>query len=97
MRNETGSSKTTGIQRGALESAGLGEIAYFLKKARQQLEHARFTLENIDFTRSAEMVASSQSRIDAINNLMIEMRVDLEKAEQAALLQVEEAEEESEN
>lgn len=96
MRTSEGSSKTIGVQRGALEAAGLGEVSYFLKKARQQLEHAKYALDEIDFSRSAELLSDAQSRIDAMDRMMVEIRVDLEKAEQAALLTVEEKED-SEN
>lgn len=81
------------IHKGALEAAGLGEVSYFLRKARQQIDHARFALENIDFSRSAEMLDSTGARVDEIEKLMLDMRDDLSRAEQAALGSVEEKEE----
>lgn len=90
---EESSRRIAVIHKGALEAAGLGEVAYFLRKARQQLDHAKFALENIDFSRSAEMLQNAGSRVDAIEKLMLDMRDDLSKAEQAALVSVEEKEE----
>lgn len=79
------SRKVAVIHTGALEAAGLGEVAYFLRKARQQIDHARFALENIDFSRSAKMLEDAGTRVDDIEKLMTDMRNALAWAEQAAL------------
>lgn len=88
---ETGR-KFTGIYRGSLESAGLGELAYFLKKAKSQIDNARFTLDNTDFSRSLEILKNATEKISAIDRLIVDMRNDLEMAEQAALISMEEKE-----
>lgn len=95
MKTRESSRKFTDIQRGALEAAGLGEVAYFLKKARHQLDFAKFALRNIDFSRSEELIDSAQSRVDDIERIISEMNSDLQNAEQSALLAAEEREEES--
>jgi len=97
MRMSENNRKISNIQRGALESAGLGEVAFFLRNARKQIDHAKFALENIDFSRSCELLESAKTRVAEIERLMVEMRVDLERAEMAALSSAEEAEEEEAN
>ena len=42
------SSRFSRFYAGALESAGLGEAAFFLRKAKQNLSYALYAIENMD-------------------------------------------------
>jgi len=69
-----------------MESAGLGEAAHFLRKAKQQIVYAQFALENIDQTDALE---STKTRIGTLINAIGEAMSEIETTEVAL---VEEAE-----
>ena len=73
--------KYLSFHRGVLESAGLGEVSYFLKKARQQLENARFALEHTEFSDDVTSIDAVSSKILDLNRNIVEMFVELDRAE----------------
>ena len=85
-------SKKTVFQRGVLENAGLGEIAYFLKKAKQNIDFARFSLQNTDFSESAAVFDTVSSRATAMDTLLVEMRDEIDRVSVVILDTAREAE-----
>ena len=86
--------KNISFYKGVLESAGLGEVSYFLKKAKQNLAHASFALENTDFSSVIEDMASLSDRIDGLKESMNVINLDIEKVELGLVNRVVSAEEE---
>ena len=85
--------------RGVLESAGLGEVAFFLKKAQQNISFAKVSLDNTDFSSFSKLPAI-QEKIARIRNLIGEVDQDISSTEQSLLVGVaakEDAEGETEN
>jgi hypothetical protein len=78
--DQSRSSKFSAFHRGALESGSLAEVAYFIKKAQQQLEHARYAMENADFSFSQEMLNPVDNKIEEIGRLIVETRRAVEVA-----------------
>ena len=78
MNTKTGREKPR-FYRGVLENAGLGEAAFFLKKAKQDVLYAATAIEHTDF--SAIEVAGLQGKIDGLRNLIAEVSGDIENAE----------------
>ena len=65
--------KTSNFIKGTLESAGLGEVAYFLGKAKQNVQFAVMALEDTDFTLSRRTLADGEARLDSIRKAVYEM------------------------
>ena len=65
--------KTSNFIRGTLESAGLGEIAYFLGKAKQNVQFAVTALEGTDFSFSMRVLSDGEARLDSIRRAVYEM------------------------
>ncbi len=61
-----------------MESAGLGEAAHFLRKAKQQIVYAQFALDNIDQT---DMLDVTTARISSLINSIAEAMAEIENAE----------------
>jgi hypothetical protein len=78
--------KNQRIYAGAMESAGLGEAAHFLRKAKQQIVYAQFALENIDQTDSLE---STSQRIGTLIKSIGEAMSEIETAELALIADAE--------
>jgi hypothetical protein len=79
-RNSDGS-KNAVFCRGELESAGLAEVAYFLKKAKQNIEYARFALDSTDFSVVSDMLNPAENKIAEIAALIVSTRRSIEVAE----------------
>jgi hypothetical protein len=76
---------------GAMESAGLGEAAHFLRKAKQQIVYAKFALENME---KADALDLTGHRVSAIIESIGEALSELETTEMALVVEAEEKEEE---
>lgn len=70
-----------------MESAGLGEAAHFLRKAKQQISYAQFALDNIDQT---DMLEVTRARIDELTKTIGEAMSEIETAEVALVEKAEE-------
>jgi hypothetical protein len=81
MRNRAGSRKNTVFHRGYLESAGLGEVSYFLKKARLNIDYAIFSLEHTDFSEAGKILSDAETAVGDINRMIIGLRAKLDDAE----------------
>lgn len=88
--------KYLSFHRGVLESAGLGETAHFLKKARQNLEYAKFSLDNTEFADELTAFDSVSSKISELNRLIVETRVELDRAEHVLAISATDRDEEKE-
>ncbi len=95
IRTDYGS-KVSRFGRGELESVGLAEVAHFLRKAKQNIEHARFALDNTDFSVVSEMLSPAQNKVAEISALIVEMRRCIEVAEVNIVSHIETAQEETE-
>ena len=74
------SREKTRFYRGVLENAGLGEVAFFLKKAKQNILYAEMALQHTDFS-STRHIAAMQDRIGQMRDLMAALSGDMEKTE----------------
>ena len=86
------------FMKGALESAGLGEIAYFLNKAKQNVQFAVMALEETDFDLARRTLADGEARLDSIRKAVSEVDELLETvhgdmAEEAANMEENEVQE----
>lgn len=73
------SREKTIFHKGVLESAGLGEVAFFLKKAKQNILYAEMTLEHTDFSSTRELVGLHE-KANRLRDLIAEMSSDIEAA-----------------
>jgi hypothetical protein len=71
--------KNLKFNRGALENAGLGEVAFFLKKAKQEVLYAAMALEHTDFS-SFDEVTALQAKLVKLRDLVAEVSGDIEQA-----------------
>jgi hypothetical protein len=62
------------IYKGVLESAGLGEVAYFLEKAKENIRYAAFTLDHTDFDTAKRSLHASAGRFDDLGRLLAELQ-----------------------
>lgn len=76
---ETGR-KNSKFHRGVLENAGLGEVAFFLKKAKQNILYAATALEHTDFS-SFDEFSALQANVVRLRDLVAEVSDGMEKAE----------------
>jgi hypothetical protein len=95
VQDRSAGSKFALFHRGELESAGLAEVAHFIKKAKQQLDNARYAIENTDFSATSEMLNPADNKIAEIGRLIIETRRAIEVAEVKIARSVEEIETEA--
>jgi hypothetical protein len=83
--------KNPKIYRGVLENAGLGEVAFFLKKAKQEILYAVMALEHTDFSSFDEFNAI-QAKIVKLRGLITEISDDMSRAEKRLMDEVVERE-----
>ena len=74
--------KNLKFYRGVLENAGLGEVAFFLKKAKQEVLYAALALEHTDFSSYNEVIAL-QAKLVKLRNLVAEVSGDIDSTEQS--------------
>lgn len=72
--------KNIKFYRGVLESAGLGEVSFFLKKAKQDVLYATMALENTDFSSFDELPAL-QAKIVNLRDFIANLSESIENAE----------------
>ena len=77
---------------GAMEHAGLGEAAYFLRKAKSFISHAQVSLEGTD---PLGHIKNGNAKIDSIIEQIGEALRELEASERALVLNKEEEDEKS--
>jgi predicted translin family RNA/ssDNA-binding protein len=70
--------KTSKIYKGVLESAGLGEVAFYLKKVKQNLGYASYALDNTDFEEISAKSKKIDKKIEALKNTILELDEDIE-------------------
>lgn len=73
--------KNLKFYRGVLENAGLGEVAFFLKKAKQEVLYAALALEHTDFS-SLDEVTAIQAKLVRLRDLVAEVSNDIDTTEQ---------------
>lgn len=83
--------KNLKIGRGVLEHAGLGEVAFFLKKARQNILYAEMALEHTDFSSFDELTAL-QANLVKLKGLIVEVSEGMDQAERNLVTAVAEKE-----
>lgn len=74
--------KNLKFSRGVLENAGLGEVAFFLKKAKQEVLYAAMALEHTDFS-SFDEVTALQAKLVRLRDLVAEVSGDIDGAAQS--------------
>ena len=85
---------------GVLESAGLGEVGYYLKKAKTNLGYAEYTLNSTDFSEITDRARDLKKKIANLHNTIVEIDVEIDRvmADMAtAIEEVKESEEEENN
>ena len=73
---------------GVLENAGLGEAAYFLKKARTFISYAQYALEHMD---PGGHIDAGNAKIGEVVEKIAEALAELESGERALVLEKEQA------
>ena len=82
--------KNTKFYKGVLESAGLGEVSFFLKKAKQNILYAAMALENTDFS-SLDELPAIQAKIVRLRDFVAEIGDDIDQAEQTLVTRASDA------
>ena len=59
--------------RGVLENAGLGEVAFYLKKVKTNLAYAGFALENTQFEEVRNKSKKIDKKIELLKNTILEI------------------------
>jgi len=86
MKTETGR-KNLKFYRGVLENAGLGEVSFFLKKAKQNILYAVMALEHTDLSSFDDMNAL-QAKVVKLRDFIAELSDDIERTEQSLVAAV---------
>jgi hypothetical protein len=73
-------SKNTKYIKGSLEREGMGEVAYFFKKANQNIAYATDALDGIEFSDAAKSVKSVASKINEIRRLANDIVAEIDAA-----------------
>ena len=81
------SRKNLNFNRGVLENAGLGEAAFFLKKAKQNILYAAMALEHTDFSSFDELTAL-QANIVKLRDLIVVVSEGMDQAERNLVAEV---------
>ena len=81
------SRKNLNFNRGVLENAGLGEAAFFLKKAKQNILYAAMVLEHTDFSSFDELTAL-QANIVKLRDLIVVVSEGMDQAERNLVAEV---------
>ena len=89
--NERQGRKNLKIGRGVLENAGLGEVSFFLKKAKQNVLYAAMALEHTDFSSFDELPAI-QAKLVKLRDLIAEVSDGIERTEQNLVAEIAERE-----
>lgn len=74
------SRKILKFNRGVLENAGLGEVSFYLKKAKQDILYATIALEHTDLSSFSEFTAI-QANIVILRNLIVTVSEGMDQAE----------------
>ena len=82
----------TAIFKGVLENAGLGEFAFYLKKAKTNLGYAVYALDNTDFSEVTTKSKKIEQKIQLLRQTIVEIDEEIE----GLGLEIAEAVEESE-
>ena len=61
------------VFKGVLENAGLGEVAFYLKKAKQNLAYAGYALDNTDFDEVREKSKGINRKVELLKNTILEI------------------------
>ena len=70
--------RTSKAFKGVLENAGLGEVAFYLKKAKQQLAYAEYALDNTNFSDALSRSKKIEVKIQLIRNTILELDEEIE-------------------
>ena len=82
---------------GVMESAGLGEVAYFLKAVKKNLAYACFALDNTSFTEISTKAKGLEKKIVSLKNMLQELDLEIENLGQALAEEIEDAKEAEDN
>ena len=64
---------------GVLENAGLGEVAYFLKKSKHNLDMAEYALGNTNFDEITAKSAKLKQKMEKLHNVILEIDGEIEQ------------------
>ena len=64
--------------RGVLENAGLGEMSFYLKKAKQYLSYAVFSLDNTNFSDVASQSKKVEQKLAQLRQTISELDEEIE-------------------
>ena len=88
--------KTVKIYKGVLENAGLGEVAFYLKKAKTYLSYSLYALDNTDFKDVTSKSKSINKKIELLKNTILEIDNEIDDLGLELANEVEEINEEEE-
>lgn len=89
-------SKSTKYIKGTLEREGMGEVAYFFKKAGQNIAYADYALDNTKFEKSLLKVKAIAAKLAEIRKLSSEVIVAIDEASASICNEIEEDNEDKE-
>ena len=73
-------SKNTKYIKGSLEREGLGEVAYYFKKANQNVSYATYALDNLEFSDATKTIKSVASKLEEIRRLANDVVAEIDAA-----------------
>lgn len=73
-------SKNTKYVKGTLEREGMAEVAYFFRKANQQIAYAGYALDGIEFSDAVKSIKSVASKLEEIKKLTNDIVAEIDNA-----------------
>ena len=84
--------KNLNKMKGVLETAGLGEFSYYMKKSGQYAQYAEYALENTNVDSLKGAPTSLKQKIDALRRLAAEIVYEIEQLPAQAIVVIEDIE-----
>ena len=84
--------KSPKLYKGVLENSSLAEVAFFLKKAKQNIAYASMALEQTDFTSALEEVKGLSDKITLMTQALADVSFSINHLEGQMIREVARAE-----
>lgn len=66
------------LYSGVLENAGLGELSFYLRKSKQYLSYAMYSLDNTDFSDAAAKSKKVNKKVEELKQIILELDTEIE-------------------
>ena len=87
------SRKNASFIRGVLENSSLGEVAYYVRKAKTSIDYAEYTLQNAELKGTEELLKPLQDKMAVLETALIEAKVEFDALTEKMISKVADAEE----